>query len=174
MPQALLKYNDIKSIIDELIKVKITISENARQIYNERYLKNNLNGKKQSVEERLASVAIDIASAQCLYTGGEYPEKLKASAQLAKKIYNQMIDKKFLFNTPTLMNFGRFKKKKEKIIKAAREDFLKGCKKNKRKKKDDDDDDNNNNNPTPPTFEEQIVGTYQFISATFNQPINIR
>jgi hypothetical protein len=40
-------------------------------------------------------------------------------------------------------------------------------------KKDDDDDDNNNNNPTPPTFEEQIVGTYQFISATFNQPITM-
>lgn len=41
-------------------------------------------------------------------------------------------------------------------------------------KKDDDDDDNNNGGtPTPPTLEEQLVGTYVFMSATFNTPISI-
>lgn len=39
--------------------------------------------------------------------------------------------------------------------------------------KKDDDDDDNNNNPTPPTLEEKIVGTYQFVAATFNQPITM-
>lgn len=39
--------------------------------------------------------------------------------------------------------------------------------------KKDDDDDNTTPTPSPPTLEEQIVGTYTFVSATFNSPITM-
>lgn len=37
----------------------------------------------------------------------------------------------------------------------------------------DDDDENTDPQPTPPTMEEQLVGTYRFSSATFNSPVTM-
>jgi ribonucleoside-diphosphate reductase alpha chain len=110
VPSQLITYEQFQALVKGLIKTPITLTEHARSIYSERYCKRLANGSIESIEERLAACAVDIASAEMEYAPGSPKEKLAAVEKLAKQIYAGMIDKQFLFNTPTLMNFGRFKK----------------------------------------------------------------
>lgn len=102
MPEEFLDYNDVEKIKKELVKNKVSLGDHARALYEDRYLNLNPDGTMETIEERLASVAIDIASAELKYNK-DYDVK-----KLAFDIYEAMREKKFIFNSPTIMNFGKF------------------------------------------------------------------
>ena len=67
MPKEHLNYKQVQEIKEELIQKKIELGEHSQAVYQERYLDVHPDGTAETVEERLAAVAIDVASAELAY-----------------------------------------------------------------------------------------------------------
>ena len=79
------------------------LSDNAWYIGRTRYARRDVNGQPiESAKELFWRVAYNIATADRLYGGGE-----KKHIATAIKFYKLMISRKFLPNTPTLLNTGK-------------------------------------------------------------------
>lgn len=79
------------------------LSENAWYIGRTRYARRGLDGQpKETAKELFWRVAYNIATADRLYGGNE-----KKHIATATKFYKLMISRKFLPNTPTLLNTGK-------------------------------------------------------------------
>jgi len=85
------------------IRKSLKLSDNARRVLEARYLKKNKDGKcTETPEEMFRRVANTIARVETRYDLG--PAEL---AELEEKFYNLMGSKRFMPNSPTLMNAGR-------------------------------------------------------------------
>ena len=104
MVKEILNFDEVKKLKTKLIKKKTKLSYNAELILKERYLKKGFNKNIETPEERYASLAIDIASV-------EAKENIET---FATTLYDKMITKKFQFNSPTIINFGRWDNKSKK------------------------------------------------------------
>jgi len=80
---------------------KGTWTDAARKVLKERYLNRSADGKYESPEEMVWRVAAAIAGAERDY--GSTEEEIQATAQA---FYDLMIERKFIPNSPTLMNAG--------------------------------------------------------------------
>ena len=79
------------------------LSDNAWYIGRTRYARRDVNGQPiESAKELFWRVAYNIATAERLYGGNE-----KKHIATAIKFYKLMISRKFLPNTPTLLNTGK-------------------------------------------------------------------
>ena len=118
MPEQLLDYETFRKIQDKFVETKIELGENAREIYRQRYLRKNLDGSNETIEERLSALAIEIASADMNYMADSQPEEAKIGEveSCSRELYDLMINKDVHFNSPAIMNFGRFEKRGGKII----------------------------------------------------------
>ncbi len=96
--------NRIKGLIDiSSEKVPFEISDNARKVLESRYLKKDEDGNViETPEEMLDRVAKTIASIEARY--GATPDKVK---YWEIEFYNLMASRRFMPNSPTLMNAGR-------------------------------------------------------------------
>jgi ribonucleoside-diphosphate reductase alpha chain len=85
-----------------LVRTRLALSDNAKNVLNRRYLKKDGNGKiVETPEMMFRRVARHIAKAEQNYGSGD---NLK---QMENVFYNMMAELKFLPNSPTLMNAGR-------------------------------------------------------------------
>ncbi|GEM_PF-6409092 len=113
MPQELLKYKDARRIRTELAEYaepRINLSSNARLIFGNVYQKNLETGERESVAERMAAIATDIASADMKYMPKEMPYKERVSRvkDTARQNLELYVSNEFRANTPTNINFGRW------------------------------------------------------------------
>lgn len=77
-------------------------TEQAIRVLSERYLKRDKNGKVTETPEQMCwRVAWEIASAEALWGAGKREVK-----KLARQYYELLVSRKFLPNSPTLMNAG--------------------------------------------------------------------
>lgn len=115
MANMLLDWENIQKLQKDLKKKRMILPKdsNVNLIFKERYLKKNLDGSEETIEDRLAAIAVDIASNELNYFKGE--ESFKKVKQQAQDIYEIMRTQKFLFNTPTLINFGRYEIENDKV-----------------------------------------------------------
>ena len=78
-----------------------TWTEAAVTIWKERYLHRNDDGEYETIEERLWSVAHSVGSAELKFSNSAIAEKYR------DEFYNMMVTRRFLPNSPTLMNAGK-------------------------------------------------------------------
>lgn len=113
MVEALLKYEDAarmrKNLSSEFTS-KINLSSNAEFVWREVYLKNLESGGSETVADRMAAIAIDVASADMNYLPESMPYETKVAhvETIAKKNLEMYVDNKFRANTPTNLNMGRW------------------------------------------------------------------
>ncbi|MBN2052356.1 vitamin B12-dependent ribonucleotide reductase [Candidatus Woesearchaeota archaeon] len=94
--------DELEKIRKELIKKKVTMTNNARTVLERRYLIKNENNKiAETPEELFARVAINISLAD-----KNYDEKANIK-KTASEFYELMANLDFIPNSPTLMNAGR-------------------------------------------------------------------
>ncbi|MFH1916978.1 MAG: adenosylcobalamin-dependent ribonucleoside-diphosphate reductase [Nanoarchaeota archaeon] len=116
-----LDFQTFKHLRDELSKKKHTgMTPNARAIFEEFYVKDMEDGTKETIEERLAAISIDIAQAEIAHmrkrngidvrSAPLSKEEIEKVQAFAEQIYDLQVQDVFRFNTPTNMNFGRWKK----------------------------------------------------------------
>lgn len=80
----------------------LTLTQNARQVLEKRYLKKDKQGKVvETAEELFRRVADAIAAAETIY------DPKAETARWSDEFYRAMINLEFLPNSPTLMNAGR-------------------------------------------------------------------
>jgi ribonucleoside-diphosphate reductase alpha chain len=99
---------------DELATVaeeRLNLSSNATKIYNTVYNKQLEDGRKESAVDRMAAVAVDIASADMKYL----PKKMSRAKKLAhvrsvaERNLEMYVTNEFRANTPTNINMGRWR-----------------------------------------------------------------
>ncbi|PLX66158.1 MAG: ribonucleoside-diphosphate reductase, adenosylcobalamin-dependent [Denitrovibrio sp.] len=88
--------------MEKILSQTPELTQNAITVLEKRYLKKDLNGKAiEKPIDMFRRVAMNIAEADKLY------DKSADLTAIAKTFYDQMITRKFLPNSPTLMNAGR-------------------------------------------------------------------
>src|SRR4030043_1240605 len=93
---------ELEKIRKELVKEKISLTDNARTVLERRYLMKDDNGKIVETPEGLfVRVAMNIGLAD-----RNYDEKAELK-KTAKEFYDMMASFDFMPNSPTLMNAGR-------------------------------------------------------------------
>lgn len=114
MPEALLDYDTFQGIrteLSEYAEKNLNLSPNAERIFGNVYNKALENGRPETVAERMAAVALDIASADMKYfpkdMSGE--EKLRRVRQTAQGNLEMYVSGDFRANTPTNINMGRWR-----------------------------------------------------------------
>lgn len=94
--------DELEKIRKELIKNKVSITDNAKTVLERRYLAKDEKGKVcETPEELFARVAINISLAD-----KKYYEKADIK-KTTKEFYDMMSEFYFMPNSPTLMNAGR-------------------------------------------------------------------
>ncbi len=85
--------------------IKFDLSENGKTVLEKRYLKKNQKGEiVETPEERLWNVAVYIAMGRAVVDEKETEDSIY---QRARSYYESMASKKFIPNSPTLMNAGK-------------------------------------------------------------------
>jgi len=103
-----LGYKKTKTLVDIVMASKEAhLAPKTKLILKDRYLKKNVEGIDETPKERYAAIAVNVASAE-LNTPGK---TIKDVEDMALGVYDAMVDGRFLFNTPTLINFGRWELK---------------------------------------------------------------
>ncbi len=96
------KDDELEKIRKELIKRKVSITDNGKTVLERRYLSKDEKGKVcESPEELFARVAINISLADRKY------DENADLGKTAKEFYELMANCDFMPNSPTLMNAGR-------------------------------------------------------------------
>lgn len=114
MPNQLLQYEEFRGIREELAtyaQSKLNLSDNAQAIYDSVYNKTLEDGSRETTADRMAAVAVDIASADMDYfpTNMQHEEKLKRVRSTAQRNLELYVTNTFRANTPTNINMGRWK-----------------------------------------------------------------
>jgi ribonucleoside-diphosphate reductase alpha chain len=85
-------------------RLPLRLTENARRVLNSRYLKKDADGSiVETPEDLFDRVALAVASAELSFSGGTE----EAVRRWSGTFYDLMAERKFLPNSPTLMNAGR-------------------------------------------------------------------
>ena len=119
MVEALVSYEDSARIRGELssyISSNLNQSSNAEVVFGDVYCKNLEDGVKETISDRLAAIALDVASADMAYFSQDesYSDGLVKVRSHAEDIANIFALNQFRVNTPTNINFGRWKPKYDK------------------------------------------------------------
>src|ERR687889_921784 len=84
----------------------IDLTENARAVLGERFLKKNEKGEPiEEPIEMFRRVASNIAEGEFRFKGGEEAQRLYEESK--ERFLQMMLSRKFMPNSPTLMNAGR-------------------------------------------------------------------
>jgi ribonucleoside-diphosphate reductase alpha chain len=92
----------VEEKLENLLDAEPQINANALTVLKKRYLKKDINGKiVETPKQMFQRVAINIAQADLNY------DKDADLSKTAKKFFGEMVNLKFLPNSPTLMNAGK-------------------------------------------------------------------
>ncbi|MBI4155239.1 adenosylcobalamin-dependent ribonucleoside-diphosphate reductase [Candidatus Woesearchaeota archaeon] len=116
MPIQHYDFQTLQNIKKEVLEKgkKNNFRANSNKIWEKRYLKINPDNSKETIEDRVAGIAVDVATADVPYykkTNMNEEEILERVKNLSHQFYAMMIEGRFLPNTPTIINFFRWKKK---------------------------------------------------------------
>jgi ribonucleoside-diphosphate reductase alpha chain len=114
MPAELIDYRTFSSLRDNLASSysdKINMSSNAKLVFDDVYMKNLEDGKKETIPQRMAAIAIDVASADLEYLPKDmsYEQRMHRLETTARQNLELYVSNTFRANTPTNINFGRWK-----------------------------------------------------------------
>ena len=114
MPREIIDYEEFGRLRDRLAneyEPQINMSSNAKMVFEDVYAKKLEHGRPEGISERMAAVAIDVASNDLEYiSGGSLPdsEKISYVESKAKEYLEMYVNNVFRANTPTNINFGRW------------------------------------------------------------------
>ncbi|MEK6830078.1 MAG: adenosylcobalamin-dependent ribonucleoside-diphosphate reductase [Nanoarchaeota archaeon] len=113
MPEQLLDYKQFATLRDRLAgeySSRINMSSNAQLVFSDVYGKTLEDGRRETIAERMAAVAVDVASNDVKYlpTNLTLEEKTKHIETRAKRYLEMYTSNTFRANTPTNINFGRW------------------------------------------------------------------
>ncbi len=114
MPEQLLDYETFSRLRGELSNYangRVKLSPNARrEIFGKVYLKDNERGEKETIEDRMAAISLDIASAELRYLSPDMgqEERLRRVMDYARTNLDMYLSNTFRANTPVNINFGRW------------------------------------------------------------------
>ncbi|MBI2045229.1 adenosylcobalamin-dependent ribonucleoside-diphosphate reductase [Candidatus Pacearchaeota archaeon] len=113
MPEEFLDYKTALGMRIELSKYardNMNISSNARFVFENVYMRSLENGEREDVSDRMAAIAVDIASAEMKYLPKDMPyeKKIEAVKDRALKNLELYVSNDFRANTPTNLNMGRW------------------------------------------------------------------
>ena len=116
MASELLDYKTTTQLRDTLAREyspTINMSTNAQLVFLDVYGKTLEDGKRESIAERMAAIAVDVASADLQYLPQDmsYEDKLSHVEQRARINLERYVTNEFRANTPTNINFGRWQAK---------------------------------------------------------------
>jgi ribonucleoside-diphosphate reductase alpha chain len=114
MPEQLLDYKTTKRLKDRLTdkyESNLSLSTNSDNLISELYLRKLETGESETIPQRMAAISVDVASADMKYMDQNIPleEKVEKVAERAETFMQMYINNEFRANTPTNLNFGRFK-----------------------------------------------------------------
>ncbi|UCC29208.1 MAG: vitamin B12-dependent ribonucleotide reductase [Phycisphaerales bacterium] len=102
MSEAAVRHRGFRDM-DEARKSELTLSQNAERVLRARYLKKDEQGRcTESPRDLFRRVAKAIAEAELIYDSG--PEN---RSEWEDRFYSLMVSRRFMPNSPTLMNAGR-------------------------------------------------------------------
>lgn len=113
MPQELLEYKIASTLRDRLAteyEPRLNMSPNAQLAFKDVYCKRLETGQPETIAQRMAAIAVDVASADLNYL----PDTLSLEARAehvektAKRYLERYVNNEFRANTPTNINFGRW------------------------------------------------------------------
>jgi len=109
-----LRYSDFVAMREsfaEIARTTSTMSENAVFVAEQVYTRKLEDGRTEDAYDRMAAVAIDVASAEMKYLPEDMPyeKKLAVVKKVAKENLGLYTSNKFRANTPTNINMGRQK-----------------------------------------------------------------
>lgn len=113
MPETLLNYEEASGMRNELAEYagkNLDLSSTSRQIFSEVYNKSLETGEPETIEDRMAAIAVDIASAELRYLPKDMGrgEQLARVRQVAERNLELYVTNTFRANTPTNINMGRW------------------------------------------------------------------
>lgn len=96
--------------LSEYAAAHMNLSRNAQMVFGNVYLKNLENGKPETIPERMAAIAVDVASAEMRYLPESisYGERVGVVRERAKRNLEMHVSNQFRANTPTNINMGRW------------------------------------------------------------------
>lgn len=113
MPEQLLDYESARLMrkeFSEYARERMNLSPNAQMVFGSVYLKNLEDGKPESIADRMAAIAVDIASAEMKYLPKSIPygERVGVVREGARRNLELYVSNQFRANTPTNINMGRW------------------------------------------------------------------